>query len=90
MDDQYNYEVFNLGCGTGYSVLEVIASFEKFLGYKLEYKLAPRREGDMARLVAVPKKANEKMNWSTKKDLDDICRSCLHFIEVTLKKASLD
>lgn len=89
MDDQYNYEVFNLGGGTGYSVFEVINSFEKFLGYKLNYKVGPRRQGDMARLLAIPKKANEKLNWSTKKDLDDICKSCLNFIEVTLKKADL-
>lgn len=58
-----NYEVFNLGGGQGYSVFEVIKTFEKYLGKKLDYQIAPRRPGDMARLVAKADKALKYLNW---------------------------
>lgn len=57
MTDEYNYDVFNLGSGSGYSVFEVIKCFENALQHKLPFEIAPRREGDMAKLVAKVEKA---------------------------------
>lgn len=58
-----NFEVINLGTGTGYSVLDVIHSFEKTTKIKLNYAFAPRREGDVLELYTDPKKARELLGW---------------------------
>jgi UDP-glucose 4-epimerase len=79
-----------LGSGTGYSVLEVIVTFEKVLGRNIPYTEAPRRPGDMGRLVAVVEKAKKELNWSATKNLEDICRSCVDFINKTLVKTTID
>lgn len=70
-----NFEVFNLGTGTGYSVLDVIHSFERTSGVKLNYAFAPRREGDVPQLYADPKKANEVLGWKAELSLDDMTLS---------------
>ena len=66
-----NYEVFNLGTGTGSSVLEVINSFENVSGKKLNYKIVDRREGDVIAAYAETSKANEVLGWKTELTLDD-------------------
>ncbi len=66
-----NYEVFNLGTGTGSTVLEVIQSFEKNSGEKLNYKIVERRAGDVTAAFADTSKANEILGWQAEKDLDD-------------------
>lgn len=70
-----NFEVFNLGTGTGYSVLDVINSFERTTGVKLKYAFAPRREGDVPELYADPKRANEILGWRAELSLDDMTLS---------------
>ncbi|MFH4968605.1 UDP-glucose 4-epimerase GalE [Gaetbulibacter sp. M240] len=65
------YETFNLGTGTGSSVLEVIESFERVSGEKLNYKIVGRREGDVIAAYADTKKANEELGWKTELSLDD-------------------
>ena len=70
-----NYETFNLGTGTGSSVLEVVKSFEKVSGEKLNYKIVGRREGDIISAYADTTKANEELGWKTKLSLDDAMRS---------------
>jgi len=64
-------EVFNLGTGKGNSVLDVIKSFEKVSGQKLNYKIVGRREGDITEAYADTKKANEVLGWRTELSLDD-------------------
>lgn len=66
-----NYEVFNLGTGTGSTVLEVIQSFEKVSGEKLNYKIVERRPGDVTAAYADTTKANEVLGWKAEKTLDD-------------------
>lgn len=70
-----NYEYFNLGTGTGSSVLEVINSFERVSGEKLNYKIANRREGDVISAYADTKKANQILGWKAESSLDDAMTS---------------
>ncbi|WP_166962957.1 UDP-glucose 4-epimerase GalE [Yeosuana marina] len=70
-----NYETFNLGTGTGSSVLEVINSFEKVSGKKLNYKIVGRREGDVISAYADTTKANNELGWKAQLTLDDAMRS---------------
>jgi len=66
-----NYEIFNLGTGKGSSVLEVIQSFEKASGQKLNFKIAPRREGDVIQAYADTTKANAELGWKAESNLDE-------------------
>lgn len=71
----YNFEIFNIGTGIGYSVLDVIASFEKTTNQKLNYSFANRRGGDVPVLYASTVKANEEFGWDPKLTLDDMTKS---------------
>ena len=73
--DQGLTEVFNLGTGNGVTVLEAIQSFEKVSGEKLNYKLGPRRAGDVVSIYANNNKAVSKLNWQIKRDLDTMMRT---------------
>ncbi|MFC4218842.1 UDP-glucose 4-epimerase GalE [Flagellimonas marina] len=70
-----NYEVFNLGTGTGSSVLEVIQSFERVSGQKLNYKVVGRREGDVVQAYADTAKANRVLGWKAESTLDEAMMS---------------
>jgi len=70
-----NYEVFNLGTGKGSSVLEVIHSFEKGSGERLNYKIVDRRSGDVTTAYADTKKANDELGWKAQYDLDEAVKS---------------
>ncbi|MEM7485296.1 MAG: UDP-glucose 4-epimerase GalE [Bacteroidota bacterium] len=70
-----NFEVFNLGTGKGSSVLEVIESFERVSGKKLNYKIVDRRPGDVIQAYANTKKANEVLGWKASSSLDDSLKS---------------
>lgn len=70
-----SYEVFNVGTGTGSSVLEVVRSFEKVSGQQLNYKIGQRREGDITAAYADTKKANEELGWKSKSSLDEAMSS---------------
>lgn len=69
------YEVFNVGTGTGSSVLEVVRSFEKVSGQQLNYKIGQRREGDITAAYADTTKANEELGWKSKSSLDEAMTS---------------
>lgn len=63
----------NLGTGRGYSVLEVVAAFERASGRKVPYNLADRRPGDVAQCYADPSHAKQVLGWQAKYDLDRMC-----------------
>jgi len=70
-----SFEVFNVGTGKGSSVLEVIESFERVSGQKLNYRIAERRAGDVIQAYADTTKANEVLGWKAQFTLDDAMRS---------------
>jgi UDP-glucose 4-epimerase len=70
-NNKTNFEFFNVGTGTGSSVLEVIKAFEKASGKALNYKIVGRREGDITAAYADTTIANKELNWKTEKNLDE-------------------
>lgn len=80
-----NFEVFNLGTGNGFSVLEVINSFEKVSGQKLNYKLVERRPGDVEQVWADTTFANNELGWKAALTLDEMTLSAWNW-ELRLKE----
>ncbi len=74
--------IYNLGTGHGYSVLDIVNAFEKTTGQKVNYKIAPRRSGDIAICYADPTKAFEELGWKANLTIEDMCRDSWHFIEM--------
>lgn len=72
--DRVPFITCNLGTGTGYSVLEMVAAFERNTGRKVPYKLVGRRPGDVAACYADPTLAAEVLEWRATRTLDDMCR----------------
>ena len=70
-----NYEVFNLGTGTGASVLDVVKGFESATGVKLNYAMAPRRPGDVEQIYANASNAENELNWKAEKTLKETLAS---------------
>ena len=67
--------IYNLGTGHGYSVLDMIHAFEKACGKTLPYKIAPRRDGDIASCYAAPDKAKKELAWEAKFGIEEMCAS---------------
>ena len=67
-------EVFNLGTGTGYSVLDMVKAFVKANGVDVPYVIAPRRPGDIDECYADPAKSEKLLGWKAEKSLEDMCR----------------
>lgn len=74
-EDTDPVEVFNIGTGRGVSTLEVVEGFERATGVKVNWEYAPRREGDIEKVWADPKKANTVLGWKAETPLDDTLRS---------------
>jgi UDP-glucose 4-epimerase len=72
--------IYNLGTGNGVSVLDMVKAFEKSTGKKISYKIAPRREGDIASCFADVKKAEEELGWKAQKSLEDMCKDSWNYI----------
>ncbi|MDR1357506.1 MAG: UDP-glucose 4-epimerase GalE [Tannerellaceae bacterium] len=70
-----NLEIFNLGTGRGLSVLELIQAFEKATGVKVPYKIVERREGDIEKVWADPKRANDVLGWVAGESVEDTLAS---------------
>ena len=66
--------IFNLGTGTGYSVLDMVKAFEAANGVSVPYEIAPRRPGDLATCYADPAKSREVLDWEAQFDQNDMCR----------------
>lgn len=81
-----NCEIFNLGTGHGYSVLEIINSFEKVTGIKLNYQIIERRQGDVEKVFADTELANQELGWKTHRSLDEMMLSAWIWEQNLLKK----
>ena len=73
-------DAFNLGTGQGYSVLQIVQAFEKYSGRKVNYKIAPRRAGDIAACYADPSKAKEVLGWEAHLGIEEMCRDSWNYI----------
>ncbi|WP_432068678.1 UDP-glucose 4-epimerase GalE [Streptomyces sp. C10-9-1] len=79
LDDEPGLQVFNLGTGRGSSVLELVRAFEEASGRPIPYRIAPRRPGDVARLVADPAKVATAWGWTARRDVAVMCRDAWNF-----------
>ena len=83
--DSKGIDAYNLGTGTGYSVLDIVNAFEKSNNIKVNYKIVERRPGDIAACYADPKYAFEKLGWKAEKTLEDMCRDSYRYVETVSK-----
>lgn len=72
-------KVYNLGTGNGYSVLELVTTFEKVNNIKIDYKIADRRPGDIAACYADPTKAKSELGWVAEKGIEEMCKDSWNF-----------
>lgn len=72
--------IYNLGTGTGYSVLDMVKSFEKATNKEVKYKIVSRRPGDIAACYANPTKAKEELGWFATRGIEDMCRDSWNYI----------
>ncbi|WP_099366518.1 UDP-glucose 4-epimerase GalE [Sphingobacterium sp. 1.A.4] len=70
-----NYDIFNVGTGNGYSVLEAIHAFEKASGQKLNYEFGPRREGDIIKVWGDVNKSTKELGWTAQLGIDEMMAS---------------
>ncbi|MDD6187851.1 MAG: UDP-glucose 4-epimerase GalE [Oscillospiraceae bacterium] len=74
VENNCGLEIFNLGTGVGYSVLDVVKAFEKANNIKIPYSIKPRRPGDIDVSYSDPSKANRVLGWKAENNLEDMCR----------------
>ena len=74
-------KIYNLGTGNGYSVLEIVETFERVNNIKVKHKIAPRRPGDIAVCYADPTKAKNELGWVCEKGIEDMCKDSWNFIK---------
>jgi len=75
VQDADNYEIFNVGTGKGSSVLEIINAFEKSTGEKLDYKIGPRRDGDVEKVYGDVSRSNNVLGWHAELGVEEMMRS---------------
>lgn len=79
--EQTGIYIYNLGTGTGYSVLDMVKAFEDATGKTVNYKIAARRPGDIATCYSNPQKAREELGWEATKTLEDMCQDSWKYIQ---------
>lgn len=72
-------EAYNLGTGTGYSVLQIVKAFEDATGVEVKYKIVERRPGDIATCYADASKAKNDLGWEAKKGIEEMCKDSWRF-----------
>ena len=81
--EQSGVYIYNLGTGTGYSVLDMVKTFEKVNNINIPYKIVERRPGDLAEIYANPTKAKKELGWIATKNLEDMCRDSWNFAKTS-------
>ena len=77
--------IYNLGTGNGYSVLDLVKTFEEVNGVKIPYSIKPRRACDIAVCYADPQKAKEELGWEAEYDLKSMCEDAWRFARTTMQ-----
>ena len=73
--------IYNLGTGTGYSVLDMVKAFEEATGKQVKHRIVERRPGDIATCYSNPEKAKKELGWEATKTLKDMCQDSWRYIE---------
>ena len=73
LEDKSGLSIYNLGTGTGYSVLDIVKNFEEATGVKIPYQIKPRRPGDIAVCYADPAKAERELGWKAENGIREMC-----------------
>ena len=84
--EQTGMYIYNLGTGTGYSVLDMVKAFENVTRKTVKYKIAPRRAGDIATCYSNPEKAQKELNWKAEKTLEDMCKDSWRYIQKQMEE----
>ena len=84
--EQNGMYIYNLGTGTGYSVLDMVKTFEKATGKTVKYKIAPRRAGDIATCYSDPEKAQKELDWKAERTLEDMCKDSWRYIQKQMEE----
>ena len=79
IDKEPGVYTYNLGTGVGYSVLDLVKTFIKVNNINVNYKIAPRRPGDIAECYADTTKASDELHWHATKTIEDMCRDSYNF-----------
>lgn len=75
--------IYNLGTGTGYSVLQIVKAFEKVNHLKIQYEITRRRDGDIAACYADPTKAKNELGWMAERNIEDMCKDAWNYAKNT-------
>lgn len=73
-------QIYNLGTGNGYSVLDIVNTFQRVNNIEVKYRIAPRRPGDIAECYADPCKAKNELGWVAEKGIEEMCKDSWNFI----------
>lgn len=79
--EKHGVFIYNLGTGKGYSVLDMVKTFEEVSGKKVPYKIAPRRPGDIDMFYSDPTKAKEELGWEATRDFKQMCKDSWNYID---------
>ena len=78
-------DCYNLGTGHGYSVLEIVNTFEKITNVKIPYQIVERRSGDIAECYADPSYAKQELNFTCTKTLEDMVRTAINILFMCIR-----
>lgn len=81
IDKDKGIDYYNLGTGTGYSVLDLVNTFQKVNNIEVKYQIVDRRPGDIDACYADPTYAKEHLNWQAEKNIEDMCRDAYNFVK---------
>ena len=86
MREKCGLKVYNLGTGNGYSVLQIINAFKRATGKDIPYKVTQRRDGDIGTCYANAEKAKLELNWTARREIDDMCKDFWRWQKVGMKE----
>ena len=80
LKDCQGYQIYNIGTGVGYSVLDIVTTYSKVSNIEIPYKIVGRRNGDVDSVCGCPDRANKELGWKAEKNLEDMCRDSYNWV----------